>query len=169
MKISTLSAFLLFSIVASNALAQEKLVFMAGINNIGYSEDNIQIGAEYRGNGFFAEHLPRGELLLTFGATVDSESATYIYGGISWDIPMTNRWYLTPAVMVGAYSQGAGRYLGGTLEFRPGVEVSYLLNNNARLGLNLNHKSNAATHRFNPGTESLLVTYSMPMNIFSGK
>lgn len=71
---------------------------------------------------------------------------------------------LTPSFAVGAYEDGDGKDLGGTLEFRSAVELSYRLDDRARLGLAFDHISNASIYDDNPGTESLVLMYAIPLN-----
>ena len=55
-----------------------------------------------------------------------------------------------------------GKELGGTLEFRTGAELAWRFDDYSRLGLALHHISNASIYDSNPGTEMLVLTYSVP-------
>ncbi|MBT5810587.1 MAG: acyloxyacyl hydrolase, partial [Rhodospirillaceae bacterium] len=60
-----------------------------------------------------------------------------------------------------------GKDLGNTVEFRSGVELAYRLDDRARLGVAFHHISNASLSDNNPGTETLTLTFSLPLdNLF---
>jgi hypothetical protein len=46
------------------------------------------------------------------------------------------------------------------IEFRSGIELSRRLGERSRLGVSFFHLSNAALYNFNPGSESLVLTYT---------
>jgi hypothetical protein len=96
------------------------------------------------------------------GAMASSQGTLYIYGGFRFDFPLGRRWIVTPNWAAGLYHEGkeGGKELGGVVEFRSGIEFAYRLDDRSRLGLCLYHLSNGGFYDFNPGTESLLLTYS---------
>lgn len=97
------------------------------------------------------------------GISATSDSAVYAYAGFHWDVEVLPReLYLSPNFAVGAYGEGDGKDLGGALEFRSGLELGYQFDNRHRLGLSINHLSNASIYDKNPGVETLIVTYSIP-------
>lgn len=70
---------------------------------------------------------------------------------------------VTPEFAVGGYQLGSGKYLGGTLEFRPGISVAWRFSNDQRLGVRFAHISNGGLHHRNPSEQELMLTYSLPM------
>jgi len=66
---------------------------------------------------------------------------------------------------VGAWRRGSTetRELGGPIEFKSGGEFAYRFDNDARLGLLFDHISNAGIYKKNPGVESALLVYSIPL------
>lgn len=100
------------------------------------------------------------EAIPVAGAMAGSRSILYFYAGFRFDYPLGERWMLSPGWATGLYYRGYGMDLGNALEFRSHVELAYLLNGNARLGVCLYHLSNARISVFNPGSESLVLTYS---------
>lgn len=106
--------------------------------------------------------LPRAvpELSPTAGAMATAQGSLYVYGGFRWDLPLGDAWRLTPQWATGLYYWDGGRDLGGALEFRSGIELSRRISAQSRLGLALYHLSNAGLYSRNPGTESLVLTYS---------
>ncbi len=117
-----------------------------------------QYGLEYRFNEISYGIHP---IVGGFGT---SDGGAYGYGGLNWDIALLpNQLYIVPNFAVGAYRDGGGKNLGGTLEFRSGIELDYQLPNAHQVGVALNHISNAGIYGRNPGEESVLVTYSVPV------
>ena len=112
---------------------------------------------------------PRIELLRirpSLGFFVTTDSSLYGWFGLSTDLIFWRKLVLTPQIAVGAYNQGDGEDLGGTLEFRSGVVLAWRFDNESRLGVGVHHLSNAGIGDRNPGTESLAVFYSHPLTIF---
>jgi lipid A 3-O-deacylase len=125
-------------------------------------EESIEFGAEYRFNPIDYGFRP------TLGLSVNTDGGVYGYGGFNWDVPLIdNQLYLIPNFMVGAYGQGDSKDLGDGIEFRSGIEMSYQLPNSHRIGVAINHISNAGLGDKNPGAETLLMNYSVPVgNLF---
>lgn len=100
------------------------------------------------------------DLIPVAGAMATSRGALLAYGGFRFDYPLGKRWVLSPGWATTLYYRGEGKDLGGALEFRSHVEVAYRLPGDARVGLCLYHLSNAGLLGFNPGSESLVLTYT---------
>lgn len=96
----------------------------------------------------------------TLGVMATSRGTLYVYGGFRYDRPLGKSWWLSPQWATGLYYRDGGRELGGPLEFRSGIELSRRLGERSRLGLLLYHLSNARLYGFNPGGESLVLTYT---------
>lgn len=79
------------------------------------------------------------------------------------DMRLGEHWTITPAAGIGAYERGGGKDLGGVFQFHLGLDVAYRLQSGSRIGVKLTHISNASIHDDNPGTESLLLTYTIPL------
>lgn len=95
------------------------------------------------------------------GAFANTSSAAMVYGGFAAPFSFAdNHWEITPSGAVGAYNHGNSLDLGGIFEFRLGVAVSYRLTRYTRLGVELEHISNANINRKNPGTNNALLTFS---------
>jgi lipid A 3-O-deacylase len=104
--------------------------------------------------------------MVGFSATTDG--SIYAYAGISLDIFFGNRWVLRPSFAPGFYNAGGGKDLGHHLEFRSAIELSYRFDDRSRLGLELYHRSNAGLGDENPGEESLMLTYAIPLGRLFG-
>ena len=140
--------------------APDYLTGYAGYFDILDKEDTAtQIGLEYRGKPIEYGFRP------TIGLNGSSDGSFYGYVGFNWDIAMIDQQlYIIPNFMVGAYSDGGGKDLGGPIEFRSGIELAYEFSNMHRLGIAFNHISNGSLYNKNPGAETLLVNYSIPFD-----
>ena len=106
-------------------------------------------------------------LFKPFAAAAYSTSGHYFLGGgLLVDLFFGRRYVVTPSL-------GPHFYFGGDsdldldfpIQFRSQLEVAYRLDNRARVGLSLSHYSNASMGSSNPGTESLMLYYSLPLNL----
>lgn len=97
------------------------------------------------------------------GGSVTTERAVYGYGGFGVDIYLGQHLVLTPNAAVGAFDEGDGRNLGSIVEFRTGAELAWRFEDRSRLGIAVHHISNAGITERNPGTETVLIVYSIPL------
>jgi len=96
------------------------------------------------------------------GVLATTDGSVYGYAGVYSDI-VYKRLVVTPVAAVGAYHRGDGKDLGGTLAFRIGIGLAYEFQDLSRLGIRLDHISNAHWYANNPGEEELLLSYSVPL------
>lgn len=157
------AALLTATIIAAPALAQEKPNWAKGhiVPYVGafdaLDDDKAFLGGiEYRAQDIGYGFRP------TVGAFANEDSDAYAYIGVNWDLHVADQFVLTPSFAVGAYHHGAGKDLGGALEFKSGLEVSYVFEGDYRLGVQLNHLSNASIYDKNPGEENLIATFQIP-------
>jgi len=97
------------------------------------------------------------------GANGTSDGAFYGYGGFGIDINFGPNLVLTPNVAGGYFSHGSGINLGSWWEFRSGAEFAWRFEDMSRLGVAVYHTSNAGLTRINPGAQSILLLYSVPL------
>ena len=120
-------------------------------------DDAVDFRLEYRhGQGL-------GLVKPWIGAEGTSDGAVYGIAGLLADIDLGESIVLTPSFGVGAYSDGDGKDLGHTVEFRSQIELAYRFANESRLGLAFSHISNAGIGDGNPGAEILNIYYSIPL------
>ena len=100
-------------------------------------------------------------LIPAFGVMGTEENAVYGWGGGALLIPINNQWGLVPQLGAGIYHQGDDKNLGGSLEFRSGLEVVFRASDALRVGLEFSHLSNAGFHELNPGVNSLVLTFAV--------
>ncbi len=155
------------ALVAPAMAADDALLTIgAGVWDVNFNYDRQgEVRAEYRhGDGLFATDSFRG-LKPLVGVMATSRGSLFGYGGFA--APFTfgsgGDWEFTPSAGLGAYSRGNGLDLGGTFEFHLGLAVSYAVTDNGRLGLYLTHISNAGINGYNPGENSLLLTWSFAL------
>lgn len=102
------------------------------------------------------------------GVMATSDGASYYYAGVLMDIYFGRRLVVTPSFAPGYYAKGSGYDLGHEIEFRSQLEVAYRFDDYSRLGVSFGHMSNASIGDKNPGTESLMVSYSIPFSSITG-
>lgn len=157
-----LVAFLVCLAAPASALDEQSAAtgwaFHTGVFDLAKYQDTVEVGVEYRWRPF---ELFRLQLKPTLGFTANADEGYWGYAGLRWDIPTKGRWVPTLAFAVTAYEQGDGKDLGGTLQFRSALDVAYRLDSGSRVGLSIYHLSNASIHDFNPGSESLVLFWSL--------
>lgn len=130
----------------------------SGVAQIFDPHQEIYWTAEYR-PAFRFFHL--GPYLL-FGTGRNDEF--YAAVGVLLNIELGRGWALTPAFGGGYYDAGDGLDLGFDNEFRTSLELSRRFRNGHRLGLSFAHISNGSLSEKNPGTETLGLVYSIPLD-----
>jgi hypothetical protein len=121
-----------------------------------------EIGSELRFAARRVSFLPAfvPGLVPTAGLMARAQGSLYAYGGVRADLPWGEHWTFSPGWAVGLFRRSPDFDLGGPLELRTSLELAYQLPGGSRLGLCLYHLSNAGLFPNNPGSESLVVTYS---------
>jgi len=103
------------------------------------------------------------------GVEASSEGASYLYAGLSGDIFLGRRLVLTPNLALGWWRDGGSLELGYALQFRSGFEFAYRFDDRSRLGFAFHHHSNANLGDRNPGTETAMLQYSLPLWRLTGR
>ena len=94
---------------------------------------------------------------------MNTEGAMHIYLGLYYDIPFTDKFFITPSFAPGLYSKRNSKDLKFAFVFQSQLEVSYRFDEGGRIGISFNHISNASLGVENPGVESLAITYIIPL------
>ncbi len=101
------------------------------------------------------------------GITVVEGGGSYVYGGLRWPraLDSHDRWRLTPSIAAGLYDNDEHDVidLGGSLEFRSALELSYALGRWARVGAYVAHLSNARIYERNGGAETAGIAFSLDL------
>ncbi|MDA8018692.1 MAG: acyloxyacyl hydrolase [Thermoanaerobaculia bacterium] len=133
--------------------------FSLGVFDFAKFQETAEFGIEYRWQPF---ELFRLELKPTVGVSATADEGYWGHVGLRWDIPTKGgRWIPSLAFAVTAYEQGDGKNLGGTLQFRSAFDLAYRLDSGSRVGVSVYHLSNASIHDFNPGSESIVLFWSL--------
>jgi hypothetical protein len=141
------------------AQAQEprSIAISAGAFNFNKSPTVFEAGFEYR------HPINVWKLAVAGGLTANVDGAFYLFGGLRRDFRLGGPWLITPAFAIALYEKGDSKDLGGTVEFRSALELGYQWANLHRIAFGIYHLSNAGIHDLNPGSNSLIVTYSLPL------
>ena len=152
-----------FLLLAQPAWAEEPdfVAFSAGVFDLGKDQTAAEGRLEYRSDIKLWIFKPFAGVMGT------SDGGAYGYAGVLVDVFFGRRMVATLSFAPGAYAKGDGKDLGHELEFRSQIELAYRFDDRARLGLSFSHMSNASIGDKNPGTESLMLNYALPVsNLF---
>ncbi|HER27051.1 MAG TPA: acyloxyacyl hydrolase [Rhodospirillales bacterium] len=126
-------------------------------------EQGAEFRLEYRSNTKLWHFKP----FVALSAT--STSQGFIGAGILLDVFFGRRLVVTPSFAPHFYFGGNNKLdLDYPLEFRSQLEIAYRFDDRSRLGLAVSHYSNASLGDSNPGTESAMVYYSIPIGKLIG-
>jgi hypothetical protein len=129
-----------------------------GVYDVLHDNKAAQFRLEYRfAYRFFYILQPIAGILATSDGTI------FAHAGVHTDFVLAEHYVLMPVATVGYWQRGGGKDLGAHIEFKTGGEFAYRFDNKARVGLAFDHISNAGIGKKNPGVESLLLVYSLPL------
>lgn len=114
-------------------------------------------GLEYR-----MRPVGRFQVVPAIGFAGAENDASFVYAELKRDFRFSTAVIVTPSFGVGRFDPSFELELGQPLEFRSGLEIAYELRNGYRVGVALFHLSNAGFARENPGSEVLVVSFSLP-------
>ena len=137
--------------------APSHLMIGPGLFNVDKHHIRYMYQLEYR----WEPHCHHVRPLVSYFANTDS--SFYICGGVGYDIFIGKRFVVTPSFAPGWYHQGDGRRLGFPLNFRSAIEAAVVLGNKGRIGAQFFHISNARMLLRNPGADSLVFFYAIPV------
>jgi hypothetical protein len=98
------------------------------------------------------------------GAWINGDEGAYVYAGIFKDFSLGERWIFSPNFAAGLFRAGRENTLGGPLEFQTGLDLYLQSGRQRTFGVSLRHTSNAGIYEPNPGTETLTLYYSWPLD-----
>ena len=128
-------------------------------------DQGLELRVEYRSDKKLLN------LFKPFGAGAYSLSGHgFLGGGVLVALYFGRRYVVTPSIAPHLYFGGDSDLdLDSWLQFRSQLEVAYRLDNRERIGVALSHYSNAGLGDDNPGTESIMLYYSLPLNLNLGR
>ena len=120
-----------------------------------FSDDGqraVLFGAEHQNENLVRDSF-LGSISPVTGFMITENNAAYGYTGIKafYNLGQLN---FTPSFTPGIYSQGDGKDLGHTIEFKSELQFSLDVFSNSELGFSYNHISNASLGEKNPGANS---------------
>jgi len=118
---------------------------------------------EYRSDYKFWGFKPFGGVMAT------TDRAVHGYAGIWMDLYFGRRWVLSPSFAPGYYYEGDGKHISDGIQFRSQIELAYRFDDRSRIGISINHISNAGINNPNPGVETLAISYSIPADKLFGR
>ncbi|HEX2583015.1 MAG TPA: acyloxyacyl hydrolase [Chlamydiales bacterium] len=98
------------------------------------------------------------------GIMGNAKGSGYLYVGIDFDLLFFDHLLISPGFAGGYYWQGSGKDLGYPIEFRSGIELGWQFSDDRRIGVHFYHLSNASLGQRNPGEESLVLFYDIPIS-----
>ncbi|WP_204112473.1 acyloxyacyl hydrolase [Shimia biformata] len=104
----------------------------------------------------------RGPFQPYLGLSATMDGAVWAGVGSTWTHQF-DRVYVQLALGAGLYVPNGGVDLGHTVEFRSEAEIGYQFDNGVRMGLMVDHRSNAGLGDINPGLETVQVRVTVPL------
>jgi len=150
--IPLLGSFKTFAEGSKNHIAISFAIF----DILKHDNSSLEGRAEFHGSEFTWLFKPLS------GFMANTDGALHFYSGVLVDIPVFSFLFISPSFAPGIYYHSNSKDLDFLLEFRSQIEISLKLDNDIKVGLSLNHISNASLGKSNPGVESLALTYHFP-------
>ena len=137
---------------------EHELSFYTGMFD--FSDDGqraVLFGAEHQNESLVRDSF-LGSISPVTGFMITENNAAYGYTGIKafYNLGQLN---FTPSFTPGIYSQGDGKDLGHTIEFKSELQFSLDVFSNSELGFSYNHISNASLGEKNPGANSYMFNF----------
>ena len=130
---------------------------VGGFDMLRPNERMLQFQAEYKWCASWHGLQPFAGLMLT------AKGSVYCWFGGCYDIYLGRYFVLTPSFAPGVYFKNGGKELGLPLEFRSSISFAAEFCSYHRLGIQFYHISNGSLGFKNPGEESLVIFYSIPL------
>jgi lipid A 3-O-deacylase len=93
--------------------------------------------------------------------------SVFLGAGVAFEFHVSDNFIFSPSFVPGLYYRGKGKNLGYPVEFRSSLELSYVFRNEARLGTQFYHISNASISHRNPGANALTFFLALPFCYFN--
>jgi hypothetical protein len=155
---------------APNNLEAEQAVLGAILAN---NEALNHVGSTLEAGDFYAGiHQRIYKAILQFhdkGLIANPVTLKHHFTGLGYDVFFddAHAWVFTPNLAIGFYNDANGKNLGGSREYKSSLEFAYQWPDEQRLGIAIQHISNAEKYEQNPGTELLTIQYAMPIDVLS--
>jgi len=150
--------FFLFSKVCYSQNRSSLAISVAAFDVIQQHESSIEGRLEFRVDKLSWKLNP------LMGIMGDSNGAKHFYFGVFSEYIFGESFILSPSFAPGFYFKGKSKDLSFILEFRSQIEIAYRFNNDMKIGVSVNHISNASIKSPNIGVESLAFTFVFPFH-----
>jgi hypothetical protein len=141
------------------AAAQPEALLGVGWSGIESDYDAVSAVAEARTGPLLTAYGV--ELRLGAAGEIDTDADVWGGAGLVVTIPFLDAFRFEASFMPGLYADGSGKDLGGPVQFRSLIGLSYAIAPGYRIGFALNHKSNANLYDDNPGEDSAFAFVAM--------
>jgi hypothetical protein len=148
---------LFFSLLVAPLFSASHLMIGAGAFDVDKPHPQAMLQLEYRWDVHYRRIRPLA------GLFVAAQGNSYVFGGVGIDIFFLKKVVLTPSFAPGVYYHAGGKHLGFPINFRSAVDLSYVCHNQGRIGAQFSHISNAGMLWKNPGADSLVFFYAIPL------
>ena len=139
-------------------------MLILSVGDIGIDPDDDLENPTVYGIDYRMLPFSKWDLIPVIGFVYKDGGASYGYVDLRYDYWLSDDWVLVPSYGVGLFHKDDELDLGGTLEFRAGIEISHRFDNDYRLGLSIFHLSHGRIYGSNPGTEALTILLSIPLH-----
>jgi len=150
--------------VSGKALAGDPAMVSFGVGAFDFNrqkDQGVELRLEYRSD-YKIPYIQAKPFAALGGA---SSGHGFLGAGILWDLYFGNRVVVTPSFAPHLYAGGDSDLdLDHPIEFRSQLEFAYRFDDRSRLGLAISHYSNASLGDTNPGTETLSLYYTVPLD-----
>jgi len=127
---------------------------------------NISRPAYYHGL-YEVEFYPRWKIWFFYpfaGAFINTYAKGFIFAGITVPIRPARHFLFRISFAPGFYTvSDENKDLGYPLEFRTSIKFAWIFRNQSRLGIEGAHLSKPGLHAPNPGCETLVISYEIPL------
>jgi len=151
-------------LATSSAVAAQNWTVGAGFADFsnGLSQDGEMVSIEYHHRPF---HDTTGfDLGLGGAITVHGTGDLHMGVGLVGILPLRSKWFVEGSIMPGVFWERYARNdLGSAFEIRSLIAIGRRFANGAGLSLALTHKSNASTAPQNPGVNSVVLRWHLPI------
>lgn len=147
---------LLTAPVLLHANEPARLGFGAGVLGFLDADRTLNFSADYR----FAVS---GRLQPRAMASWATDGSRLLGTGLLLNLDLDARSRFTLGFGPGYYERNRGRDLGSSIEFITTAEFSFDVGRRRRIGLSVGHISNGGLNGKNPGTETLMLFWSVPV------
>ena len=141
-----------------NILANSLSIFGGSYD---YDDDNTSnlIGLNYHLTQNDFNILNIMDINPVVGLFVTAKSASMLYSGFETNLG-SDDFFLNLSSSAGLYSNGDGKDLGNTIQFKSEINLLYSISKTTRIGLGSHHISNAGISSVNPGVNNYYLIFN---------